>query len=854
MSATDAPAARDAPRDAHGAACEHCGLPVPAGLVERGAPRQFCCRGCRAAFAILHESGLDAFYALPEKRLAAVRPTGRSFEEFDHASFHDLYVRRRADGLLETDLYVEGVHCASCVWLIERVPLTLPGMVQAELNVPRSLVHVTWDGDRVPLSAIARFLDRLGYRPHPFRGVRAEAMRRLEDRAMLVRIGVSGAIAGNVMLLALALYAGWFTGMEAPYERYFRWISLALTVPAVLGPGWLFFRGALAALRTRTAHMDLPIALALGAGFVRGAVNTVATARGPIYFDGVTLLIFLLLVGRFLQQRAQRAATDSAELLAALAPAVARVRGGDAVREIPTVALLPGMVLEVRPGDTVAADGTVLTGASELDLSLLTGESRPVAVGPGGRVFAGTVNRRAPLDVRVEEAGEATRLGRILQEVEAGALRRAPVVRLADRLAGRFVAAVLLAALATLLVWLRLDPARALDNAIALLIVTCPCALALATPLAVTVAIGRAARAGILVKGGDALETLGRPARLVLDKTGTVTEGRTTLVAWEGAESVKPLVAALERHATHPVAAGFLEAWPGLESPAATDVGHTIGGGVEGDVGGHRVVVGTPAFVRARAGRAGPDEPTAGASIADTTGADTARADAARADTVGADSVSAGAARTDAEPTDAALTPVWVAVDGALAARAAFGDPVRPDAAGALAELRRRGWRPELLSGDDPRVARAVGETLGLAPGECRGGASPEEKQAHVAALARQGPTVMVGDGVNDAAAIAAATVGIGVHGGAEACLSTADVFLARPGLGPLVTLVEGAERTLRVIRRNIAFSLLYNVVAAALAVAGVINPLIAAVLMPASSLTVILASWLGRTFERPRP
>jgi P-type Cu2+ transporter len=385
-------------------------------------------------------------------------------------------------------------------------------------------------------------------------------------------------------------------------------------------------------------------------------------------------------------------------------------------------------------------------------------------------------------------------------------------VRLADRLAGRFVVAVLVAALVTLAVWLRLDRAKALDHAIALLIVTCPCALALATPLAVTVAIGRAARAGILIKGGDALETLGRPARLVLDKTGTVTEGRTTLLSWEGPEEVKPLVAALERHSAHPVAAGFLDAWPGLAVPPASGVAHTLGGGVEGEVDGHRVLVGSPAFVGARVEGARPD--------------------------------SAGG--------DAALTPIWVAVDGVLAARAAFGDPVRADAATALAELRRRGWRPELLSGDDPRVVAAVGEALGFAPGECRGGASPEEKRARVEAAAAQGPTVMVGDGVNDAAAIAAATVGIGVHGGAEACLSTADVFLARPGLGPLVTLVEGAERTLRVIRRNIAFSLVYNAVAAALAVAGLINPLVAAVLMPASSLTVILASWLGRTFERP--
>ena len=807
-------------RGAETATCDHCGLPVPAGLIERGESLQFCCNGCRTAWRILHESGLEQYYRLPERRTAAVRASGRSFEEFDHPSFHQLYVRSDAAGLAQTDLYLEGIHCASCVWLVERVPRTIPGLVSAELNLPRSLVRVRWDPRRVGLSEVARLLDRLGYRPHPFRGVRPEAVRRAEDRAMILRIGVSGAIAGNVMLLALALYAGWFTGMEPEFERTFRWVSLALTTPAVFGPGWLFFRGAWAALRTRTLHMDLPVALALGAGYVRGAVNTVASAHGPIYFDGVTLLIFLLLVGRFLQQRAQRAATDSAELMASLSPATARVRVDGAVQEVPAEALLPGMLLEVLPGDTLAADGTVLEGRSEVDLSLLTGESRPVAVGPGERVYAGTLNRRSTLEVKVEEAGETTRLGRILQEVEAAALRRAPVVRLADRLAGGFVAAVLVLALVTGLAWLFIDRSRALDNAIALLIVTCPCALGLATPLAVTVAIGRAARAGILVKGGDALEALGRPGRLVLDKTGTVTEGRTTLVVWEGPEEVKSLVAALERDSTHPLAAGFAAAWPGLAQPEASGVAHTIGGGVEGEVEGHRVAVGSPAFVRGRAreGRAGAqDGPVGGA------------------------------------PGDAALTPVLIAVDGEIVASAAFGDPVRADAATALTALRAQGWRPELLSGDDPRVVGAVGDALGFPAAACRGGAGPEDKLRFIEEAALEGPVVMVGDGVNDAAAVARATVGVGMHGGAEACLSSADVFLSRPGLAGLVTLTTGASRTLRVIRRNIVFSLAYNLVGASLAMTGVINPLIAAVLMPASSLTVILASWLSHTFEAAR-
>jgi Cu2+-exporting ATPase len=806
-----------APGALSGRACAHCGLPVPAGLEPAAGAVPFCCSGCATAYALIRESGLDQYYRMAERRRAAVRSSGRSFEEFDHPAFHRLYVRAVPGGLSETDLYLEGVHCGSCVWLVERVPLLVPGMARAELDVRRSLVHVAWDGAHARLSEVARTLDTLGYRPHPFRGIKAEAVRRAEDRAMLARIGVAGAIAVNTMLVSLAIYSGWFSGMESGTLRYLRWICLLLVTPALLWPGRVFFRGAWAALRTRALHMDLPIAIALAAGYLRGAVNT-AIDRGPVYFDGVATLIFLLLVGRFLQQRAQRAAHDSAELFHSLSPATARLVDGPAIREVPAEALLPGMVLDVRPSDTLAADGTVIAGRSALDLSLLTGESRPLTAGCGATVYAGTVNVSSPLRVRVERAGEATRLGRLLAEVEAGARRRAPTVSLAERMAGVFVAVVLALAAVTALLWWRHSPSMAIDQAIALLIVTCPCALALATPLAVTVAIGRAARAGILIKGGDALEALARPGRLVLDKTGTVTEGRPTLVAWQGAEDVKPLVLALERHSTHPIAIGFLEAWPETVAEAATRVIHTPGGGIEGEVAGRHVVVGSPSFVAARARhRALPVLEAA------------------------------AAARTGV-----ACTPLAVAVDGRVVARGAFGDVLRADAPAALAELRARGWRLALLSGDDPAVVADVGERLGFGPGDRRGAASPEGKLRAIEDEAVHGPVVMVGDGVNDAAAIARATVGIGVHGGAEACLAAADVFLARPGLSGLVALTGGAARTLGVIRGNIAFSIVYNVLGAGLAMSGLINPLIAAVLMPLSSLTVVLASWKGRTFDAP--
>jgi len=813
MTAADA-AVRGSLQHATAVVCTHCQLPVPAGLIESDAEEQFCCGGCRTAFAVLHDHGLDTHYDTTVGRdgpVAAGSP-GRSFEEFDHATFRDLYVRRTPEGLAQVDLYLEGVRCGACVWLVERVPLIVPGVARAELNVRRSLARVVWDDAAVSLSHVARTLDSLGYHPHPFRGLEVEAMRRREDRAMLARIGVAGAVAANVMLAALALYSGQFGGMDGPYERFFRWVSLLLTTPALFGPGRVFFAGAWASLRTRRLHMDLPIAIALAVGWARGLANTI-TDSGPIYFDGLATLIFALLAGRFLQQRGQRAASDSAELLYSLSPMTARVVEGDVARELPAQALLPGMTLDVRVGESFAADGTVAAGHSMVDIALLTGESRPVSVGVGDRVYAGTTNVSSAIRVRVDSSGEETRLAKILRQVDESVRRRAPVVQMANRMAGWFVAVVLVIAAGTAIFWYPRSPAAAIDNAIALLVVTCPCALALATPLAVSMAIGRAARIGILIKGGDALERLASPGMLLLDKTGTITESRVALAAWDGPEWVKPLVLALEQESSHPIAAGFRRAFRDADVLDVCESTHTPGGGIDGVVEGCRVVVGSAAFVEARA---------------------TYRSDRVRPVSL-----------------PSHLTPVLVAVDGTIVAAAGFGDPIRADTRRAIHALRARGWEVGILSGDHPRVVASVGQALGIPASSCIGGADPEEKLRVVERARERGTAVMVGDGVNDAAAIAAASVGVGVHGGAEACLSTADVYLARAGLTPLVTLTEGASRTIGVIRRNIAFSIAYNLVGATLAVTGVITPLIAAVLMPASSLTVVLASWLSTTFPR---
>jgi Cu2+-exporting ATPase len=792
--------------------CTHCGLGVPVERAPETGTIAFCCDGCATAWHVLHEAGLAGYYALPWRREAAVIASGRAFDELDHEAFRALHVRRRADGLDETRLVLEGVHCPSCLWLVERAPQAVVGMAGAELDLARSLVRVWWDPARTRLSTIARFLDTLGYRPHPFRGGRADGVRRSEDRAMLTRLGVAGALAANTMLAALALYSGWFSGMELGWSRVFRALSLVLAGIALFGPGRVFWRGAWSSIQARALHMDVPVTVALFAAFTRGLVNTL-TDRGPVYFDGVAMLVFLLLVGRFLQLRAARTAADAAELLYGLTPATARVCEAGATRMLPSEALLPGMLVEVRHGETVPADGIADSDGAVLDLSLLTGESRPREIARADDVWAGTVNRGRTLVLRVERAGEETRLGRILQDVATGASRRAPLVRAADRLAARFVVVVLALAFVTWALWLSRDPASALDHAIALLIITCPCALALATPLAVTVAIGRAARAGILVKGGDALEALATPGTLVLDKTGTLSEGRPALVEWQGPHELQPWILALERHATHPVADAFAEAWHGLPRVEARDVHVVLGSGVEGSVEGHRVTVGSPRWVAARSQRV-----------------------------------------PSIRTVDARLSPVDIAVDGHVVAHAGFGDRTRPEASSTLARLRGAGWRLRLLSGDEASVVRATGGALGFAMADCAGGASPESKRLEIERLERDGRVVMVGDGINDAAAIARASVGVGVRGGAEACLAAADVYLARPGLEALVDLTEGARRTLATIRRGLAMSLAWNVVGAALAMAGLVSPLVAAVSMPLSSISVILVAWRSHTFRRVGP
>lgn len=796
-------------------ACSHCGLPVPAARQARDSEIQFCCDGCSAVYAVLNASGLQGYYdkqSVAERRAAAA-PSRLGFEELDEPGFTAQHCRRLGNGLSSVELYLEGIHCSACVWLVERLSRVAPAVVEARFDMSRSVLNVTWDGANASLSEVARALDSLGYRPHPAGTSNRVIEERRGDRNLLLRMGLSGAAAGNVMLMALALYSGAFGGMSPEYVSLFRWGSLLITTPTVFIAGSVFFRGAIAALRTRTPHMDLPVSIGILAGYVGSVVNTVR-ASGDVYFDTLCTLTFLLLVGRYLQRTHHRRSTRASELLTALAPATARLVDGLTSRRVPAAEVSPGSIVEVEAGERVPVDGRVVEGRSALDTSLLTGESQPQEITIGDRVHSGTVNCVATIRVRVEAAGPETRLGRLVNAVEVTQRERAPVVRLADRVAGYFVLAILAAAAVTFLLWMRIDAAHALDHTVALLVVTCPCALGMATPLAVSAALRRAAQAGILFKGGEFIEELARPGRFVFDKTGTLTEGRLELVGWFGDLEVQPLLRCAEEHSSHPIGRAVQRAFPANDLPCREV--RELPGGLTAQVAGRRLRVGSLSSL-----------------VGEVEVPDSLRLLVERHAAQG-------------------RTPIVICVDSRARAVAAFADTVRADARGSLERLSAMGFELELLSGDHPQVVRTISEQLGSPFVAVRGGVTPEEKLERVSTLRSSGRRVfMVGDGVNDAAAMSAASVGIAIHGGAEVCLAAADVFTTRPGLSTIVLAVLGARRSVAAIRFGIGFSLAYNLVGIALAVSGHLSPLLAAILMPLSSITVVALALRSRTFER---
>jgi len=717
----------------------------------------------------------------------------------------------------ETGLFLDGLHCSSCVNRVERALRAAPGVADANVNYTTHRALVRFDAARTDAAALVREVEALGYRATPYSPEALERPAQRDARRALVRLLVAAFFAGNVMLVAVALYIGAIEGVDPVTRRGLRWLAIALSVPSVAWCAQPFFGGALRGLARREITMDVPIALGIATAFATNVLGTLREAE-HLYVDSAAMIVFLILLGRTLERGARARAAAAVDRLTALTPATAlRRTASGALEEVPASALARGDLVVVAPGQVVPADGVVVRGASELDESLLTGESLPVARAIGERAIGGTLNVLAELELRVEAAVDAGTLARLAALLERAQTERPHIQRLADRVARIFAPSVVAIALAVG-IGSALAGQSAFDAALAasaVLIVACPCALGLATPAAITAAIGRAAAFGVLVKSGEAIERCASIDRCVLDKTGTATLGRLSVIAVEPAPGVDvkrvlARAACAEGASSHPIARAIALAaereGQGDAQSASGERCATAGAGVEWRAGDDVVRVGAREFAAAATTEAIPP------------------------------SLDAAAA-----PLAAAGASLAYVVDrtGALGV-VALSDEVRADASAAVERLDRLGVDVELVTGDGEGAARAVARKAGIAESAVHARTAPEAKVERIRALRSAGHRVIaVGDGINDAAALAAAEVGAAMASGSDVSLHAADLVVNSPRLGAVPDVIALARAALARIRENLAFAVAYNAIAIPLAASGWLSPLGAAIAMSASSLVV---------------
>ncbi|WP_339538850.1 heavy metal translocating P-type ATPase [Pseudomonas sp. RA_15y_Pfl2_54] len=785
--------------------CYHCALPVPSGsrftAVVLGEPREFCCPGCQAVAEAIVAGGLQSYYQ--HRSEASANPEALPVQLVDELALYDRadvqqpFVRHEGE-LAETTLLMEGISCAACGWLIEKHLRTLGAVAEARLNLSNHRLHVRWADGQLPLSRLLAELRHIGYAAHPYQADRASEQIASENRLALRQLGVAGLLWFQAMMATMATWPEFNIDLSPELHTILRWVALFLTTPIVFYSCAPFFKGAMRDLRTRHLTMDVSVSLAIGSAYIAG-IWTAITGVGELYFDAVGMFALFLLAGRYLERRArERTAAATAQLVNLLPASCLRLDEAGQSERILLSELRLGDHVLVPPGSTLPADGKILDGQSSIDESLLTGEYLPQPRTPGDAVTAGTLNVEGALTVQVLALGQDTRLSAIVRLLDRAQTEKPRLAEIADRAAQWFLLLSLIAAAAIGLLWWELDSSRAFWIVLAMLVATCPCALSLATPTALTAATGTLHKLGLLLTRGHVLEGLNQIDTVIFDKTGTLTEGRLVL------RSIRPLgaldsdqclslAAALENRSEHPIARAF-----GRAPLAAEEVHSTPGLGLEGLVGEQRLRIGQAEFVCALSGAtapAMPNEPGQWLLLGDT------------------------------------QRPLaWFVLD----------DRLRDDAPALLAACKARGWRTLLLSGDSSPMVASVAAELGIE--EARGGLRPDDKLQVLHQLHREGRKVlMLGDGVNDVPVLAAADISVAMGSATDLAKTSADAVLLSNRLDALVQAFTLARRTRRVIIENLLWAALYNGFMLPFAALGWITPVWAAVGMSISSLTVVL-------------
>lgn len=770
--------------------CFHCGEalagPAVAGTVS-GVEQRFCCAGCAAAADWIVSASLDDYYRLRSAGGNRVPVEAGDFSSWDRDSVLAEH-GRHSEGSVEVTVLTQGMRCAACAWLIDRALRQQAGVLDASANAVTGRVIVRWDPRRTALSKLMRLLDGLGYTPWLASGEAREQALRKDRRLWLLRLGVAGLGAMQAMMFAEALYLDSRGEMSIATRDFFRWITFLVATPVVFYSGWPFLQGMARELRARRLGMDTLVA---GSTLLAYLASLWETIRGgpQVWFDAAVMFVFLLLLARMLEQRARARASAQVDALARARPALARREGADGGREDVALAdLREGDVVYVAAGESLPADAILLDAGAAFDESLLTGESTPVHHSPGELALAGSLCLEQPARLRVMRTGSRTRISELTRLVEQAQAARPAVSRLADRIAAVFVLVLIACAALVYAWWHRHDPARALEVSLAVLVVSCPCALSLAVPAALAAANGRLAAMGVLVVSPDALSALARADRVVFDKTGTLTRperriAAMSLCAVEDRTQLLQVAAALERDSSHPIASAFREYDVGLK---VSQLRQVAGCGIEGDIAGRRWRIGRAAF--------------------------------------------AG----DGENDDR----LWLGDGRTCSAGFKLQELTRPDADQALGALRQLGCQVELCSGDSAAAVSTLAAELGIVEASSR--QTPEDKLARMRDLQARGENVaMVGDGINDAPVLAGADVSLAIADGATLAQRAADIVLASPSLMRIPQAVAMARRTRRIIIQNLAWAIAYNLLALPLAASGTIKPWQAALGMAASSLLV---------------
>ena len=785
--------------------CYHCALPVPAGsrftAVVLGQSREMCCPGCQAVAEAIVAGGLESYYS--HRSEASANPETLPVQLVDELALYDRpdvqapFVRHDGE-LSETTLLMEGISCAACGWLIEKHLRSLPAVAEARLNLSNHRLHVRWADSQLPLSQVLSELRHIGYVAHPYQADRAAEQLASENRLALRQLGVAGLLWFQAMMATMATWPEFNIDLSPEMHTILRWVALFLTTPIVFYSCAPFFRGAMRDLRTRHLTMDVSVSLAIGSAYIAG-IWTAITGNGELYFDAVGMFALFLLTGRYLERRArERTAAATAQLVNLLPASCLRLTADGQSERILLSELRLGDHVLVYPGSVLPADGRIVEGQSSVDESLLTGEYLPQPRQSGDAVTAGTLNVEGALTVEVLALGHDTRLSAIVRLLERAQADKPRLAEIADRAAQWFLLISLILAAAIGLLWWQIDPSRAFWIVLAMLVATCPCALSLATPTALTAATGTLHKLGLLLTRGHVLEGLNQIDTVIFDKTGTLTEGRLVLrsiktLAKLDADTCLSLAAALENRSEHPIARAF-----GRAPVAAEEVHSQPGLGLEGVVGGQRLRIGQPEFVCTLSTSAIPLMPD----------------DAGQHLLLG----------------DSNGPLAWFILD----------DRLRDDAFELLQACKARGWKTLLLSGDSsPMVARVAAE-LGI--DEAQGGLRPDDKLAVLQQLHSQGRKVlMLGDGVNDVPVLAAADISVAMGSATDLAKTSADAVLLSNRLQALVHAFSLARRTRRVIIENLLWAGLYNGLMLPFAALGWITPVWAAIGMSVSSLTVVL-------------